>query len=246
VKYYFPIPISLAAAAALLASGCATKKYVRQTVDPVSGRVEQVSKNVDETGQKLDQTNQNLAQTQQTIEKDETELSATKERAQSADNRAGDALKRADALDQKTDGLGRDLTELKGVVSNLDDYQQVAQTTVNFKFNSDKLDSDAKAALDQMVSGEAQPKRFFITVEGFTDRIGTDAYNNALSKRRADSVVEYLVAQHNVPIYRIHMVGLGKDKPVDEAHTRAAQAKNRRVEVTVFSADSKMVSAASR
>jgi OOP family OmpA-OmpF porin len=74
-------------------------------------------------------------------------------------------------------------------------------------------------------------------VEGFTDRVGTDDYNAALSRRRADAVVAYLVAQHNVPVYRIHMVGLGKMKQVDEGKTRAANAKNRRVEVTLFSAD---------
>ncbi len=56
--------------------------------------------------------------------------------------------------------------------------------------------------------------------------------------RRADRVVHYLVTQHNVPLYRIHLVGLGKAKPVDEGKTHAARAKNRRVEVTIFSADS--------
>jgi len=50
-------------------------------------------------------------------------------------------------------------------------------------------------------------------------------------------VVEYLVAQHNIPIYRVHMIGLGEQKPVEDARTRAANARNRRVEVTMFSAD---------
>ena len=58
-----------------------------------------------------------------------------------------------------------------------------------------------------------------------------------LSRKRADAVVEYLVAKHDLPIYRIHMIGLGEEKPLDEAHNRAARAKNRRVEVKVFSAD---------
>jgi outer membrane protein OmpA-like peptidoglycan-associated protein len=232
-----------AAAVALLSTGCATKKFVRQTVDPVSGRVEEVSKNVDQTNQNLDKTNQNLATTNQTIEKDETELNATKERAMSADSRAGDALKRADGLDQKTDQTNRDLADLRGVINNLDDYKQMNQAVVNFKFNSAKLDDDAKSQLDQMVASQNQFKRYFITLEGFTDRVGSDDYNTALSKRRAEAVMEYLVSKHDVPVYRIHLVGLGKDKPVDEARDRAAQAKNRRVEVTLFSADNqKMVS----
>jgi OOP family OmpA-OmpF porin len=126
---------------------------------------------------------------------------------------------------------------LANTVANLDDYKQVAETTVNFKFNSDKLAADAKTALDQMVMDQNHYKRFFVAVEGFTDKVGGADYNAALSRRRADAVVEYLVAQHNIPIYRIHMVGLGEQKPVEEAHTRAANAKNRRVEVTLFSAD---------
>jgi len=230
--------------AALLNGACATKKYVAKTVDPISGKLDQVAKQSDEQGQKLTQTAQSLDQTRQTLEKDETELNATKERAMSADGRATDALKRADDAGQKADQAGtkadqanRDLGDLKGVVANLDDYKPVGNATVNFKFNSDKLDSEAKLALDQMVSGQTQHKRFFIAVEGFTDRIGIDAYNADLSRRRADAVVSYLVAQHNVPVYRVHMVGLGKMKPLDEAKNRAAQAKNRRVEVTLFSAD---------
>jgi outer membrane protein OmpA-like peptidoglycan-associated protein len=74
-------------------------------------------------------------------------------------------------------------------------------------------------------------------VEGFTDSTGDKAYNEALSRKRADAVVTYLVSKHDVPIYRIHMIGLGEDKPVDEGKDRAARAKNRRVEVKVFTAD---------
>jgi hypothetical protein len=48
--------------------------------------------------------------------------------------------------------------------------------------------------------------------------------------------VEYLVV-HDIPIYRIHMIGLGQQRPVDEARNREARAKNRRVEVKVFNAD---------
>ena len=80
-------------------------------------------------------------------------------------------------------------------------------------------------------------KRFFIAVEGYTDSTGSRQYNEALSRKRADAVVEYLVAKHDIPIYRIHMIGLGQEKPVDEARNTSARAKNRRVEVKVFSAD---------
>jgi OmpA-OmpF porin, OOP family len=222
---------------ALVATGCATKKYVQQQVDPVSGKLSQVAAKTDQQGQTLDQTNQSLTKTQATLEEDETKLSATNERAVSADSRAGQAMSRADDASQKADRANQGLDDLKNTVANLDDYKQVAETTVNFKFNSDRLDADAKMAIDQMVMNQTQYKRFFIAVEGFTDKVGSAEYNNALSRRRADAVVEYLVAQHEIPIYRIHMVGLGEQKPVEDARNRAANAKNRRVEVTLFSAD---------
>jgi len=228
----------------LAASGCATKNYVRKSIDPVNGKV-------DAQGQTIAQTSQSLQKTQQSLETDETTLSATKETATSADNRAGDAINRAndaaskatdaagkaDQASQKADQVGTQVGDLKTTVANLDDYKKVSGATVNFKFNSDKLDADAKQQLDEMASAGNNYKRYFIAVEGFTDHTGNDEYNVALSRRRADAVVAYLVSQHDIPVYRIQMVGLGKDKPVDDGKDRAANAKNRRVEVSVYSAD---------
>ncbi len=231
------IPIVVIALAGIAATGCATRKYVKQQVDPVSGKLDQVATKSDQQGQTLDQTKKTLDDTRSTQEQDENKISAANERAVSADNHAGDALNKANGADQKADQANSGLADLRGVVANLDDYKQVAATTVNFKFNSDKLDADAKMALDQMVESQNHYKRFFVAVEGFTDKVGAAAYNDALSRRRADTVVEYLVAAHDIPIYRIHMVGLGEQKPLEDARTRAANAKNRRVEVTLFSAD---------
>lgn len=240
------IPILLIVVGSVLAAGCATKKYVRQTVDPVSGKLDQVATKTDQQGQTLDQTRASLNETRATLEKDETALNATNERAISADNRAGEAMAKANDASNKADtanqGVSALKTQLADTVANLDAYKQVAETTVNFRFNSDKLDSEAKMALDQMVANQGQYKRFFIAVEGFTDLVGSADYNAALSRRRADAVVEYLVASHDIPVYRIHMVGLGKQKPIDDARTRAANAKNRRVEVTLFSADQSLAS----
>lgn len=208
---------------ALVLGGCATKKYVGQTVDPVKAKVDQVADQTAKQGATLDETRKQL-------ETDEKELSATTEKASSADTRATDALSRAD-------NATRMANELRQTIANLDDYKPAAQTTVNFAFNSDKLSDEAQHELDKLVAEHGTLKRYFIAVEGFTDRIGPDDYNIDLSRRRADRVVQYLVTQHNVPLYRIHLVGLGKAKPADEGNTRAARAKNRRVELTIFSAD---------
>ena len=241
------LPIICVGAALLASTGCATKSYVRKSIDPVNGKV-------DQQGQQIGETSASLKSTQASMQADETKLSATDETAKAADARAGDALNKAgqaddkatqagnkaDQANTKADQVGQNLDGFKrdvnGQLASLDDYKKVSSATVNFKFNSDKLDADARQSLDQMVAGNNY-KRFYIAVEGFTDQTGSDDYNEALSKRRADAVVSYLVAQHDIPVYRIQMIGLGKDKPVDDARTRAARAKNRRVEVTIYSAD---------
>jgi outer membrane protein OmpA-like peptidoglycan-associated protein len=231
------VPLTLVMMGALLGGGCATKKYVRNTVSPVQGKLDQVAQQTNQNGEKITQTNQNLDQTKQQVQKTQTDLSATNERVVAVDSKAGQAMSRADQANQAAEKVGHDLGDLRSQVANLDDYKPMGTTTVLFKFNSDKLSSEAKQSLDQMVTSGNQYKRFFIAVEGFTDRTGSNDYNQALSRRRADAVVQYLVAQHNIPIYRIHMVGLGELKPVDEARNREARAKNRRVEVTFYSAD---------
>src|SRR5205807_7390563 len=92
-------------------------------------------------------------------------------------------------------------------------------------------------ALDKVAAARGNMKRFVIAVEGFTDKVGSADYNNALSQRRANSVVNYLVTKYDIPLYRIYMVGLGSQKPADEGRTREARSKNRRVEVKIYSAD---------
>jgi len=111
---------------------------------------------------------------------------------------------------------------------------------VLFKFNSAKLTEEAKQQLDQLGAGKmGSVKRYFVAIQGFTDKTGTPEYNLDLSRRRAEAVQTYLVSQHSVPVYRIQIIGLGKDKPVNEEKSRSEREKNRRVEVTIFSADSR-------
>ena len=92
-------------------------------------------------------------------------------------------------------------------------------------------------ALDQMVMDQNHYKRFFIAVEGFTDKVGNAEYNAALSRRRADAVVEYLWRSMISRSIGFIWLAWANMKPVEDARTRAANAKNRRVEVTLFSAD---------
>jgi len=68
-------------------------------------------------------------------------------------------------------------------------------------------------------------------VEGGTDAIGSSEYNYDLSQRRANSVIQYLASEKNVPAHKIYLIGLGKDKPVDSNKTSEGRKKNRRVDV---------------
>jgi outer membrane protein OmpA-like peptidoglycan-associated protein len=235
---------SLMLVSALAFTGCATKKYVATTTAPIKSEVDQVQAQANQQGQKLDQQGQAIDQQKQQLEAQGTKLSATDERATSADQRAGDAINRADQAGQKADTANakgdknaHDINDLRGVIANLDDYKAVKEVVVAFGFDKDVLTPDGKQELDNLVANQSALKHYFIAVEGFTDKNGSAEYNAALSRRRADRVVQYLVAQHDIPIYRVHMIGLGSQKPAEDGRTREANAKNRRVEVTIYSAD---------
>jgi outer membrane protein OmpA-like peptidoglycan-associated protein len=232
-------------AGSLLATGCATKNYVRNTTTPIQAKVDQVGQQTTQNSQQIDDTRN---QVKQVDEKSQSGISAAQERASSADQHAATADQHATAADQHAgeamtranqvaDQDSQALNSLRQVVSNIDDYRMQTSATVPFKFNQSTLTPQARQDLDKLAGDVQSDKRFFIAVEGYTDSTGSKVYNEALSRRRADAVVAYLVAKHDIPIYRIHMIGLGEEKPVDEARSSAARAKNRRVEVKVFSAD---------
>jgi outer membrane protein OmpA-like peptidoglycan-associated protein len=225
----------------LLAGGCATKKYVRNTTAPIQAKVDQVGEQTAQNSQQIQNTNQQVKQVderaQNGISAAQEKASTAYDRANTADQHANDALTRANQAGDKADQDARDIGMVRDAVANIDDYKLQTSATVLFKFDQYKLTDDAKSQLDKLATDAGGAKRFFIAVEGFTDAIGSSDYNEVLSRKRADAVVEYLVAKHDIPVYRIHMVGLGKLKPADDAATREARAHNRRVEVKVFSAD---------
>ena len=225
----------------LLTGGCATKKYVRNTASPIQAKVDQVgeqtaqnSRQIEETGNQVKQVDENA---QRGISAAQERASTAGQDAKAADQHAGEAMNQANQAAQAGDQNKRDLNSLRQVVASIDDYKLQTSVTAPFQFNQYKLSPEARQNLDKLASEVQSDKRFVIAVEGYTDSTGAPEYNEALSRRRAESVVEYLVAKHGIPIYRIHMVGLGEQKPLDEAKTRDARARNRRVEVKVFSAD---------
>jgi len=222
----------------MIAGGCATKKYVRNTTAPIQAKVDQIG---DQTTKQAQAIEENKTQIKQVDENAHSGISAANEKATLADNHAAEAMNKAsqagEAANRNTQEIDRLRTSVGQAIANLDDYKLQTEATVPFKFDKYSLTDSAKADLDKLATAVTPLKRYFIAVEGFTDKTGSQQYNEALSRRRADSVVQYLVAKHDIPIYRIHMIGLGDQKEVDTGRTRAARAKNRRVEVKVFSAD---------
>jgi outer membrane protein OmpA-like peptidoglycan-associated protein len=154
--------------------------------------------------------------------------------------KANQATDMATKNGEQINSLRSDLGNLGKVVANIDDYKQATEVTVPFRFDKYVLTPQAKKDLDSMAANLNQYKRYFIAIEGFTDKTGTASYNDTLSRKRADAVAQYLVTKYDVPIYRIHMIGLGSEKPAQEGRTRAARAANRRVEVRLFTADQAM------
>jgi OmpA-OmpF porin, OOP family len=225
----------------MLTAGCATKKYVQNTAAPIQAKVDQVGQQTTQNSQQIQDTKSQVAKVDENAQNG---ISAANEKAGTADqhasdamNHANDAMTSATTANQKSDQNSQSIDKLRDVVSNIDDYKLQTSVTVPFKFDKAALTPDTQQDLDKLAQDVQADKRFFIAVEGFTDTVGSKSYNDALSRKRADAVVQYLVAKHDIPIYRIHMIGLGEEKPVDDAKNRAARAKNRRVEVSVYSAD---------
>src|SRR5437660_3431532 len=120
-------------------------------------------------------------------------------------------------------------------ISALDDYSPQDTTAVNFRLGSAVLTADGKAKLDEIATKALNAKGYVLEVTGFADSTGNTDRNRALSQRRADSVIRYLVEQHQIPLRRIVTpYGFGESNPIADNKTREGRAQNRRVEVKVL------------
>jgi OmpA-OmpF porin, OOP family len=215
----------IALAASMAATvGCASKNYVKQQTTPLINKTNELD---DLTAQNSKAIKDVDARAQAGIQQVNAAAAAADQKAQAAGQSAAQAQQSADNAVHRVDVLSN-------AVANLDNYRIVSESSVHFGFDKDFLTKDAKAELDKLGSTVPNTKGYIITVEGGTDSVGPADYNYALSERRANAVIQYLGEKYNVPPHKIYLIGLGKDKPVQDNKSRDGRAANRRVDIRLM------------
>jgi OmpA-OmpF porin, OOP family len=219
------LTLTLTLAATLVASvGCSSKNYVREQTTPL----------INKTNELDDLTAKNSKDIKDVDQRAQAGIQAVQAQAAAVDQKALAAGSEADKAQLSANSATQRVDVLTNAVINLDNYRPVVETAVHFGFDKDNLTNQAKEAIDQLATSVAATKGYIITVEGATDSVGSSEYNYDLSQRRANAVIQYLAAEKNVPGYKIYLIGLGKDKPVETNKTRDGRAKNRRVDIRLM------------
>ena len=129
-------------------------------------------------------------------------------------------------LRQQTAGSGVD------VIRQGDDLLLRMPSGITFAFNDASVQPQFRPTLDEVSSILSQYPKTYIDVYGHTDSDGSDAYNQTLSERRAQSVAGYLTS-HGVQSARIATRGFGETQPIASNATEEGKAANRRVEIKI-------------
>lgn len=214
--------LAVVAAAAIVAlSGCATKKYVRQQIDPLTGKVSELNE--------ISRKNSN--DIKDVDSRSQQGIQSARERAEKADQDAQVAGQKADSAQSLAGTLKGQLEGVEAKLGNIDNYKQTNTVTLNFPFNEYKLNEKAKTSLDDLASKIKDRNGFVVEIEGYTDAVGNKEYNYDLSQKRAQSTVRYLAEKYDIPLYRMFIIGLGESKPLEPNNSRQGRSANRRVEV---------------
>ncbi|OLF55110.1 OmpA family protein [Pseudomonas chlororaphis] len=112
---------------------------------------------------------------------------------------------------------------------------EVVRVELDVKFDFDKsvVKPNSYADIKNLADFMKQYPQTTTVVEGHTDSVGPDAYNQKLSERRANAVKQVLTSQYGVESSRVQSVGYGESRPVADNATEAGRAVNRRVEAQV-------------
>ncbi len=205
--------------------GCSTKNYVRSQTAPVVANVNELDTKTAQDHNAIVSTDERatagIAKAQGAADAADQHAMAAGQAANRANGAAAEAANRVDSL--------------SGVVANLDQYKQLQDVSVTFKFDKSVLTPADKEQLDQLAGNLTGTRGYILQLTGGTDTVGSAAYNYQLSEKRADAVVTYLSTKYNVPPHKFYLVGIGKDQQVASDRTAAGRAQNRRVEIQLLS-----------
>ncbi len=104
---------------------------------------------------------------------------------------------------------------------------------VNFAFDSAEVEERYFTDISELGAFLQRFEDLYVDVEGHTDSAGPETYNQKLSQRRAQAVVDLLVNQHGIPASRLRATGFGESRPVESNDTSEGRRENRRVMATL-------------
>jgi outer membrane protein OmpA-like peptidoglycan-associated protein len=191
-----------------------TARTLEANIVPVEGRVGTAENRISETEQNAQRMSGQLE-----------ELAAVSNAA------AGGAVAAQEQADRAVQGV----QVANERINSIDEYTPEQSININFKASSAVLMPDAKTSLDQVAEYAKNAKGFLIEVTGYAYESRNKDVNRRLSQQRAESVVRYLVENHNIPLRRILTpFGYGNMNPVADNKTREGRAENRRAEIRVL------------
>ena len=205
----------------------ARKKYVQRQTAPIRDRINELDE--------LTASNSKMIKDVDSRAQEGIKMASSK--ASEADQHAIDAGNKAQMAQQTATQANTRLGTVEQVVGNNDQYKASTQTEIRFRPGQSVLSQNAKSALDDMATPLKTQSGYIIEVQGFSSGKGQAAI--ATSQKMADSVVRYLVLNHDIPVYRIYVVGMG-NAPVPSADAEQGKAKHSsggRVEVSLLKND---------
>ncbi len=218
--------VTVALGALVVAPACATKGFVRESVGDVNEKVGTLGKSLEET--------------QERVKQNEQKISEVDGKAAAAGTAAGNAQKAADAAAGQAQAVGKQ-AEARTAALEAETRKLILETVISedsgkFHFGTAELPDGAKQAIDQLVARvKGDRKNVWIEIEGHTDNVGDEKYNEALGLQRAEAVKRYLYEQHQIPLHKMSTISYGERKPAAENRTRDGRAQNRRVVIKVLS-----------
>ena len=208
----------------------ARKKYVQRQTEPIRDRVNELD----------ELTSQNSKNIKDVDSRATAGIKLASDKANEADQHAVDAGNKATAAQQSAQQVTTRVQTVETVVSNIDQYKAQNQTEIRFRPGQTALSKNAKDALDTMAGNLKGQRGYIIEVQGFSSGKGQGAIQT--SQKMAESVVRYLVLNHDIPVYRIYLVGMGNaPAPTDDASKK--RVSGGRVEVSLLKNDLEQLSA---